>query len=118
MLEFLIVKKKNQNLKVLTNARLFVTFIRMHETHFAFATERSWVVETLAVLAQTRIVGTLVDILTNVSISAESSVTDALRMKVDEWCNSIKFSHKLYNHLERSFCVDTLSVLIATTVVG
>ena len=63
---------------VLTDARLLVAFIWMHKSHFAFATERSWVVETLAVFAETGIVGAFINILANVTIAAESSVTDAL----------------------------------------
>lgn len=79
------------------NARLFVAFIRMHETHLALTTERTWIIETLTILAQVGIIGALVNVLANVAVSAESRVTDAL---------------------ERSFRVDTLGILIATAIVG
>lgn len=58
---------------------MFVTLVRMHEAHFAFAAERSRIVETLAVLAKSRIVGTLVNVLTHVSIAAKTSVAHALK---------------------------------------
>ena len=50
----------------------------MHETHLALATERSRIVETLAVLAQSWIVGAFVNILTDVAVPAESRVADTL----------------------------------------
>ena len=50
----------------------------MHETHLALATERSRIVETLAVLAQSWIVGAFVNILTDVAVPAESRIADTL----------------------------------------
>ena len=38
------------------DARLLVALIRVHETHFALAAERSWIVEALPVLTQRRII--------------------------------------------------------------
>jgi hypothetical protein len=64
--------------KTLTDAGLFVALIRMHESHFALAPEGSRIVEALTVLAQSWIFGTLVDVLADVSISAESIVTGTL----------------------------------------
>jgi hypothetical protein len=56
----------------------------MHETHLALATERSRIVETLAVLAQSWIVGAFVNILTDVAVPAESRVADALLKKIQK----------------------------------
>ena len=53
----------------------------MHETHLALATERSRIVETLAVLAQSWIVGAFVNVLTDIEEPAESRVADALFKK-------------------------------------
>lgn len=53
----------------------------MHETHLALTTERTWIIETLTILAQVGIIGALVNVLANVAVSAESRVTDALEYK-------------------------------------
>lgn len=53
----------------------------MHETHFTLTTERTWIIETLTILAQVGIIGALVNVLANVAVSAESRVTDALEYK-------------------------------------
>ena len=51
----------------------------MHESHFTLAPEGSRIVEALTVLAQSWVFGTFVDVLTDVSVSAESIVTGALQ---------------------------------------
>ncbi len=51
----------------------------MHEAHFALAAERSWIVEALAVFAQRRVVGALVDVLTHVAVAPEAGVAHALK---------------------------------------
>lgn len=79
------------------DAGLVLAIIGMHETHFAFAAEGPGVVQTLAVLAKRRIVGTFVDVRAGVAVSFESSVANAL---------------------EGSFRVDALSILIAPPVIG
>lgn len=60
---------------------MLIALIRMHETHLALAAERSWVVETLAVLTQGGIVGAFVNVLTDVAVPAESRVADALKQQ-------------------------------------
>jgi microsomal dipeptidase-like Zn-dependent dipeptidase len=73
---------------------LFIALIRMHETHLALAAERSWVVETLAVLTQGGIVGAFVNVLTDVAVPAESRVADALKQqtKMYRLTSKMKFS--------------------------
>ena len=65
--------------RIRTNARLFVAFVGVHEAHFALAAERSWIVEALAVFAQRRVVGALVDVLTHVAVAPEAGVAHALK---------------------------------------
>lgn len=69
----------------------------MHETHFALATKRSWVVQALAVFTQCGIIGTFVYIDAVIAISLEACIT--LTPK-------------------RAVIVYTLSVLIASSIVG
>ena len=50
----------------------------MHEAHFAVAAKRAGVVEAVAVLAEIRVVGALVNVLASLAITAVAYVADAL----------------------------------------
>ena len=67
----------------------------MHESHFALAPEGSRIVEALTVLAQSWVFGTFVDVLTDVSVSAESIVTGALQERKD--LIEIHLNHFVFN---------------------
>lgn len=69
----------------------------MHEAHFALASERARIVEALSVLAQTGVVGTLVDVLAGVAVAFEAGVAFAL---------------------EGTVVVEATGVLVAAPVVG
>lgn len=50
----------------------------MHEAHLAFAAERAWIIETVAIFAEGVVVGALVDVLAVVAVAPEASVADTL----------------------------------------
>lgn len=78
-------------------ARLVVTLLRVHETHLAFATERSGIIEALPVFAQARIVGAFVDVVAGIPVASVSRIAFAF---------------------EGTVVVDALGVLVAPSVVG
>ena len=47
---------------VRTDAGHFVGHVRVHEAHLAVASERAWVVEAVAVLTQTGVIGALINV--------------------------------------------------------
>lgn len=63
---------------VYIDARLLVTLVGVHEAHLALASKRSGIIEAVAVLAKSIVVGAFVDILTSVAIPSEASVAIAL----------------------------------------
>ena len=65
------------------DTRLLVAFVRVHESHFALAAERAGIIETLAVLAKCWVVGAFVNVLADVTVSAETRVANALHTKND-----------------------------------
>lgn len=68
----------------------------MHKPHFTLASERARVIQALAVIAKGRVIRTLVNIATRISVTPKSGITDTL---------------------ERTLSVDALGVLVAATVV-
>lgn len=63
---------------VYIDARLLVTLVGVHEAHLALASKRSRIIEAVAILAKSIVVGAFVDILTSVAIPSEASVAIAL----------------------------------------
>lgn len=76
---------------------LFVVRVRMHETHLTVTLEGPWVIEALAILTQGWVLCTLINILTEETISTETSITHTL---------------------ERSISVDALGIAVTTSIVG
>lgn len=81
---------------VYIDARLLVTLVGVHEAHLALASKRSGIIEAVAILAKSIVVGAFVDILTSVAIPSEASVAIAL---------------------ERPLRIDALRVRVASSVV-
>lgn len=79
------------------DARLVVSFLGMHKAHFTLATEGAGKVDALTVLAQVRVVGTLIYVFTVVAVAFVTCIAFAL---------------------ERTIVVDALGVLVTPSVVG
>lgn len=62
-----------------TDAGLLVAFVGVHESHFALTAERSWVIQTLPVIAESRVVRALIDVLANGAVAAETGIAHALK---------------------------------------
>ena len=62
----------------------------MHESHFALAAERSWIIQTLSVVAESRVVRAFVHVLADGAVTAETGIADALKKIKKEWLLSIK----------------------------
>lgn len=60
-------------------ACLFVTFIRMHEAHFALAAISTRVIQAMSILAERAVLRAFVDVLAAVAIASKASVAHALR---------------------------------------
>jgi len=60
-------------------ARLLVTFIRMHEAHFALAAISTRVIQAMSILAERAVLRAFVDVLAAVAIASKASVAHALR---------------------------------------
>jgi len=64
-----------------TNTGLLIAFIGVHESHLTFAAERSWIIQTLSVIAKSWVVGAFIDVLANGAVAAETGIADALQNK-------------------------------------
>lgn len=71
----MLVQKQSPKSLLLTHARLLVAFLRLHKAHLTLAPKGTWIIDTLAVLAQARIVGTLVDVVASITITFKAGIT-------------------------------------------
>lgn len=63
---------------VYIHAHLLVVLVRMHETHFTFASKRSRIIEAVSIFAKCIVIGAFVNVFAGVTIASKSSIADAL----------------------------------------